>query len=101
MIALEDTGLQLALDDVLEIEIDRQLDRRAGSRRLLDARLQPVVARIPLDQNPAFVAANLRVVRRFDPAQPRVLVADKSQHVRAQVEVGVIPARLADEDDPW
>ncbi len=43
-------GFELALGDVLEVAVDRQLERRAGNGRHLDARLHGLLGAVPLDQ---------------------------------------------------
>jgi hypothetical protein len=93
-------GAQLALGDVLEVLIDGQLERRAGGRWPLDP-AEGMPARIGLNQDGARLAADERVVRAFDPAEPDVVDADVAQDVRRQVAVRVAPLVLADEPNPF
>ena len=81
-----DAGVQLALGDVLQVLVDRQLDGRAGRRRPLDPaeRLAP---RVGLDEHRAALAANLRVVGRLDAAEADVVDADVAEQVRRQLLV--------------
>ena len=81
-----DAGAQLALGDVLQVLVDRQLERRARRRRPLDAaeRLPP---RVGLDEHRAGAAADERVVGRLDAAQADVVDADVAEHVRRQILV--------------
>ena len=80
-------GVQLALGDVLQVLVDRQLERRSGGRQARDARAERVLPRVGLNQHRAGLAANLRVVRRLDAAQPDVVDADVSEQMRAASSV--------------
>ena len=95
---LDHARVQLALGDVLQVPVDRQLDRGAGGRRALDA-AEDVPAAVGRDQDRAGLSANLRVVRRLDAAQPVVVDADVSERVRREVLVGIEAAAFLDEPD--
>ncbi len=95
-----DAGVQLALGDVLQVFVDRQLDRRPGSRRPLEA-IERVAARVGVDEDLAFLAANLRVVGRLDAAQALVVQADEPEEVRRELGVGIVAAALLEEADAF
>ena len=80
-------GAQLALGDVLQILIDRQLERRTGGRRPLHA-AERVPPRIGLDQDRAGLAPDERVVRPLDAAETDVVHPDIAEHVRDSSRLG-------------
>ena len=93
-----DPGPELALDDVLQVLVDGQLDGRAGRRRPVDAAERPVT-RIRVYQGLPGVARDLGIVGRFDPAQSLVVDADVTDDMRGQLAVGVVAAILGEESD--
>ena len=93
-----DRGAQLALDEVLQVLVDGQLDGRAGRRGPVDAAERPV-ARVRVDQGLPGVARDLGFVGRFDPAQALVVDADVADEVRRQLAVGVVAPVLGEESD--
>ena len=97
---LEEAGVQLALGDVLQVLVDRQLDRRPGRRRPLET-IERVAARVGVNEDLAFLAANLRVVGRLDTAQTLVVQADEPEEVRRELGVGIVAAALLEEADAF
>ena len=84
---LDDAGVQLALGDVLQVLVDRQLDASTPvvggrSTRLNAWRRASVWTRIVPG-----LAADLRVVGRLEAAQAVVVDADVAEQVRGQLLV--------------
>src|SRR6266853_3374582 len=93
-----DARLELALGDVLQVLVDRELDGRTGRRRTFEPR-KCAPARVGLDENGAGFAPDLRVVCRLEAAQSLVVDADVTEQVRSQRLVGIEAANLLDEAD--
>ena len=89
---------ELALDDVLEMLVDGQLDGRAGRWRPVDA-AERAAPGIGVDQDLSRLAADLRVVGRLDPAQALVVDADVADEVGRELAVGIVAPVLGEESD--
>ena len=83
---------------MLQILVDRQLERRARGRRPLDA-AERAAAGIALDEHRAGAAEDQRVVGGLDTGQADVVHADIAEHVRRQIRVRVGALALLDETD--
>ena len=94
-----DAFLQLPLGDVLQVLIDRQLERRAGRGLALDVARQRLTAGIALNQHSAVAAAHLDVEGRLEPAEPGVVETDVTEHVRQQLALRIEAAALLEEPD--
>ncbi len=90
--------MQLALGDVLQVFVNRQLEGRSGCRRALEA-AEGLVPRVRLNQDGAGLAPNLRVVGVFDAAQPLVVDSDPAEQVRRELLVRVEPLAFLDGAD--
>ncbi len=91
------TGRQLALSDVLQVQIERELDGRTRGRRLLNARIHALSARVHLEQHAPRAAPNDAVVSTFDTAEPFIVDTDEAEYVRGQFQFRVIAARPRDD----
>ena len=97
---MRDGIAQLALGDVLQVFVDRQLDGRAGRRRALEP-AEGAAARVGLIQQLAQRAADLAVVGGFDARQPVVVDADKTEQLRGELLFRIEPAVFLDEVDAF
>ena len=79
---------QLALDDVLHLLVDGQLERGAGRGLPLGA-AEGATLGVHVDEDGAGPALDRRVVGGLDAAQPDVVDAHVPEHVRGQRLVGV------------
>ena len=95
---LGDADSQLALDQMLQILVDRQLQCRTGGGRALDSaeRLAPGVS---LDEHRTWATLDQCVVRRLDTAQSLVVDTHVPQHMRREFLVGIETAALLHETD--
>jgi hypothetical protein len=93
-----DAGFELTLGHVLEVLVDRQLERRSGGRRMFDS-AERMAAGVGLDEHRPGLAANLCVVCRLDATQARVVDPDVTEQVRRQLLVRIEPAILLHETD--
>ena len=93
-----DPGAQLALDDVLELLVDGQLEGAAGGGQPLDA-AEAAAPGVDLHQHLAVAAADHRVVGRLDAAQAAVVDADVAEQLRRQLLLRVVAAALLHEAD--
>jgi len=81
-----DAGFQLALGDVLQAFVDRQLERSAARRCALEA-AEHMTARVVLHDQLAFVSAHDLVVGGFEALEADVVEPDVSKRVRAKLLV--------------
>ena len=95
---LRDGVAQLALGDVLQVLVDRQLDGRARGRRPLES-AERAAARVGLIQQLAERAADLAVVGRLDAGEPFVVDADETQQLGRKLLLRIEPAVFLDESD--
>ena len=93
-----DAGPQLALDDVLQVLVDRQLERCAGRGRSLEP-AEGVAARIGLHQDLALAPAHRLVVGRLDAVQADVVDADVAEQLRGELAVRIEALALFHEAD--
>ena len=98
-VVLLDARPQLPLDDVLEVLIDRELDRVTGRSRPLLARATRVAPRVHLEDQQAFLASNAAIVCRFDTAQTDVAGTDEPERVCKEGSVRVVAPALFVEHD--
>ena len=91
---------QLALGDVLQVLVDRQLDGRAGRRRTLEP-AEGAAARVGLIEQLAERAADLAVVGGLDAGEPFVVDADESQQLRGELLLRIEAAVFLDEPDAF
>ena len=95
---LDDRIAQLALGDVLQVLVDRQLDRRAGGGWPLET-AEGAPARVGLVQQLSERAADLAVVRRLDAGEPFVVGADEAEQLRGKLLLRIEAAIFLDESD--
>ena len=93
-----DAVAQLALGDVLQVLVDRQLDGGARRRRPLEP-AERAAARVGLVEQLALRAADLAVVGRLDAGEPFVVDADETQQLRRQLLLRIEAAVFLDETD--
>ena len=93
-----DAGVELALDDVLQVLVDRQLDGRADRRRPLEP-AERVPFRVRLHEDAAALAADAGIVGGLETAQAVVVDADVAEHVRPELLVGIEALVLLHEPD--
>ena len=91
---------QLALGDVLQIFVNRQLDGRARRRRTLEP-AEGVPARVGLIEQLSQGAADLAVVGGLDAGEPFVVDADESQQLSGELFLRIEPAVFFDEPDAF
>ena len=97
---LFDASAQLALDDVLQLLVDGQLERAAAGRRALET-AEDAAAGVGLDEERALAAADDLVVGRFEAAEADVVEADVAEQVRRQLLVRIEAAALLHEADAF
>ncbi len=95
---LGDAGGQFAFDDVLERRVERELQRRTGRWRPVDA-VEDVAARIHEHQCLSVLAADCLVVFLLEAAEPDVVDADVAEHRRQELPVRIEAAALGGEAD--
>ena len=95
-----DAAPQLALGDVLQVLVDRQLERRAGGRRPLDA-AERVARGVGLDRAPCPRGRGSACRRSPRCRRGRVVDADVAEHVRGELPVRVEAPALLHEADAF
>ena len=91
---LVDPGAQLALGDVLQVLVDRQLEAVTGGGAALLADRDRLLQAVGLQQDPAIPSADPAVVDRLDPGQSTVVRPDVTEQRGAQLPLRVVAAAL-------
>ena len=97
---LAHTGIELALRDVLQVLVDRELHRRTGGRRPFGPAVG-VPSRVGLHEDLSRFAADQRIVRRLQAAEPLVIDAHPSDQMRRQFLVRIKPLAFRHEADAF
>ena len=95
---LADTPRELTFGDVLDLHVDRHLERGAGRGRALET-TECASTRVGLDQNLTRPPADVGVIRRLDPTKTLIVYAHVTKHMGCQLAVRVVPTILRQEAD--